>query len=525
MAYTVIRSIAVCIACLSAGMNLLHLLQEKRYRVHAVAFRLKWNDAQVWRHILITVGAVVADVVLPVLTSSMIQKEALRTEVCRWGVLALFCIAAAFSFWTERDTDTENDFVLTKRTARLIAAELLITIVCILILNVLGLPNYILFAAATFIVPIAAVIMRPVEDFLNARYFKAAQKKLAERRDLVSVGIVGSCGKTEVKIILKTLLSEKFRVLATPPAFSSAVGIARTVNEQLQPQHQVFIAEMGAVQKGEIAEMARMVRPKYGIVTCISANKTGPFHSVEAIAQSMNELLSRLRKNGLAVFGSDGSYSDRLYALYKGNKRNAGALSGRKCYMQAHNIEVSPRGTRFELVCEDGSHIWMDTVLLGMYSIRNIAVAAAIASDMGMTMEEIAAGVKKLKPFRHHLQLRPGRIHVIDDSANHDSEAAVEALKVLAEFPGRRILVVRGFDSEDAGYSFGTAVPGRADHVLLVGYKRTRDISAALQDSDFPSAALHTVKSEAEAIAFLEKLAADGDTILYEGIMPGAEDD
>ena len=76
--------------------------------------------------------------------------------------------------------------------------------------------------------------------------------------------------------------------------------------------------------------------------------------------------------------------------------------------------------------------------------MKNIALCAAVAKQMGMTMDEIVQGIEKIRPIRHHLQLIPGEINVIDDSENTLPEAAEEALRVLYEFPGRKILVTAG---------------------------------------------------------------------------------
>lgn len=526
MALGIIRFIVVAICCTAAGLNLVHILQENNYDRGSIKERLKISDVRIWRNILISAAAGFADFILPTMMTITIQQEELRTSVCGWSVLVLFTVGVVISCFADRDTDTEEEFVLTQRSARLIAGDFLLMAAIIYILTLCGLPVYFALVAGCHAIFGIAWAVQPLEKLLNAHYYKNAKKKISAQKKMIRIGIIGSYGKTEVKMILKALLSKKYKVLTTPPNFSALMGIARTINDQLKPEHQVFIAEMGASKKGEIAEMTRMVKPRYGILTCISARDKGGFRSVEAAAESMNEMLLRIPKSGTVVFGADGGYSDRMYALHKGNKRNAGALSERKCYVQAQNIDTGLHGTRFELCCEDGRHIWAETKLLGMYSIRNIAIAATIALEMGLTMEQIAEAVKQLKPFKHHLQLIPGEVNIIDDSLNRNPEAAEQAMKVLAEFPGRRIVVCAGFDgSKEAAYKFGTSIPDCADHVLLIGTRQTRDIAEALKDCDFPSASVHSVKLQSEAIEILKSITGKGDTVLYEGILPDGTDE
>lgn len=526
MALTIIRSVIITLMCVAGGMNMIHQLQENRYQAQVMTGRLKGKDGQVWRQLLIATCACLADWLLPTFLAGFIKVEETRTSVSFWSVLVIFVVAAGIEWYIARDTDTETELAITQRFARLTGMDaLLLGIICAVV-QLLTIPPYILYAASVYFAFIAALIMKPIEDLICSRYYKMARKKIAAHKKLITIGIVGSYGKTEVKMILDTLLSTKYNVLTTRPNFSAAMGIARTVLDELNDKHQVFIAEMGAVQKGEITEMTRMIRPRYGVLTCISVNKKGAFKSAEAAAQSANELLARIPRNGMCVFGSDGGYSDRLYAIYKGNKRNAGALSGRNCYMQARHIETSISGTRFELVCEDGSHCWAETALLGMYSIRNIAIAATIARELGLTMEEIASGIKRLKCVKHHLQLKTGAVNVIDDSRNTNPESAAESLKVLAGFPGRRVLVTGGFSSaDDNGYNFGTCIPDCADHVVLIGHLYTRGIAEALVDSGFPKASIRKADTQKEAIRLIRSIITKGDTILYEGVYPTEDED
>ena len=120
-----------------------------------------------------------------------------------------------------------------------------------------------------FMVLAAAAIIGPYEARLNATFFKSAKKKLRAQQGLITIGITGSYGKTNVKFILRDILSKRYKVLATPASFNTAMGISRVVNDQLKPEHQVFIAEMGATHVGDIKELVGLVRPKYGIITSI----------------------------------------------------------------------------------------------------------------------------------------------------------------------------------------------------------------------------------------------------------------
>ena len=532
MLYTVLRTLIVALGCTAAGVAAMHMLQAQRYQIPELRRLLRRYGYKTLRpDVLIAAAVAVIDWYLPILLAMVIQKEEFREDLCRWLVLGLFAIVAAVLFWLRLRLPMKKPFVVTRRMFRLILLVFSINLAGCIILPLLSITPYLLFAGADYIVLAAAVMLRPLEDRINAGFYNSARSKLAKRSDMIRIGITGSFGKTACKQILKTLLSEKYRVLATPPSFSTAMGVSRVVNEQLKPEHQVFIAEMGAQQKGEIRELAKLVAPKIGMITCVGNAHLESFGSIEAAAQTKFELIQSLPEDGMAFFGSDASYGDRLYKLCKAEKYRTNIGAEVECYMRAENVETGTSGTRFELICSDGARAWMRTRLLGEYNVRDIALCAAVAHRLGMGMDEIARGVEKLRPLRHQLQLASkDGINIIDDSGNALPEGAAEALRVLRDFPGRRILVTAGLtelesDAEDKNFALGTKIVGCADYVILIGPEQTRALMGGLMSRKFPKSSVRMVQDESDAAALVVEIAEKGDSVLYEGVWPEADGD
>lgn len=528
MFYTVVRILVIAACCTAAGLSAMHMLQAQRYQIPALRKDLKRYSGMFTEEILVAAGAAAVNWYMPILLSMAIQKEQARENLCNWLMLVLFIGATAVVFFQKRAIPQRKPFGFTRRIARLMTCTFILNLLAAILLNLIALSPYLVFAGVDYVVLAAALIMRPIEDHINAGFYKSAQQKLAQAKGLIRIGITGSYGKTETKIILKTILSEKYRVLATPPSFSTAMGISRVVNEQLKKGHQVFIAEMGAQQKGEIKDLAKLVRPQYGVLTCVGKAHLDSFGSVEAVAQTKFELIQGLKEGGAAFFGSDSSYGDRLYGLCKTEKYRAAVGNEVEAYMRAEHMENSVRGTRFELICADGDHAWVQAKMLGGFSVRNIALAAAVAKKLGLTMEEIVRGIEKLRPIRHHLQLIPGEINIIDDSENVNPEGAAEALRVLSELPGRRILVTAGLtelekNADDQNFAFGMQIASCADYVILIGPEETRPVMRGLMNAKYPKSSVRMVRDEYDAAALVKEIAQKGDSVLYEGIYP--EDD
>ena len=528
MLYLVVRTLVIAACCTAAGLSAMHMLQVQRYQVPALRKELRRYSLMQTTEVFVAAGAAAVNWYMPILLSMAIQKEQQRENLCNWLMLALFILATVIIYFQKKRIPQKRPFGVTRRICRLMGCIFVINALVATLLTVVSLSPYLLFAGADYAVLLAAIIMRPVEDRINAGFYNSARAKLAAHKNLITIGITGSYGKTETKVILKTLLSEKYKVLATPPSFSSAMGISRVVNEQLRKGHQVFIAEMGAQQKGDIEYMVKLVRPRYGVLTCVADAHLDSFDSIETIAQNKFKLIKSLPEGGAAFFGSDSSFGDRLYNLCKLEKYRAAIGTEVQCHMHAEDIETTVRGTRFRLVCATDEQILVQAKLLGRYSVQNIALAASVAKKMGLTMGEIQRGIEKLRPVKHHMQLIPGKINVIDDSETFHPEGAAEALQVLRNFPGRRILVTAGLtevekDRADKNYAFGKQATLCADYVILIGPEDTREVMRGLMSENFPKASVRIVHDEYDAAAIVKEIAAEGDTVLYEGVYP--EDD
>ena len=111
----------------------------------------------------------------------------------------------------------------------------------------------------------------------------------------------------------------------------------------------------------------------------------------------------------------------------------------------AENITYSPEGSVFDLTTKD-QKIRCRSQLLGELNIRNILLCSSVALKLGLTPEQIARGIEKIRPIEHRLQLipNPGGMSVIDDAFNSNIRGAKQAFQVLKAFPEKRIVVTPG---------------------------------------------------------------------------------
>ena len=131
----------------------------------------------------------------------------------------------------------------------------------------------------SIVVFIAKIINTPIEKGVYIYYKTKAQNKLKSMPNLKIIGITGSYGKTSSKNILGDILNIKYNALPTPRNLNTYNGLIMTVNNNMDKFTDIFIAEMGAYVKGEIAGLCKLVKPKYGILTTIGTAHLESFGS------------------------------------------------------------------------------------------------------------------------------------------------------------------------------------------------------------------------------------------------------
>ena len=374
-------------------------------------------------------------------------------------------------------------------------------------------------------IALSGLLVWPVEKLISELYFRDAQRILKRRDDLIRIGITGSWGKTSVKFILGTILEEKYHTLVTPASYNTPMGVTKVIRTSLEPGHRVFVSEMGARHVGDIREMCRLVHPEIGILTSVGPQHLDTFRTLERIVKTKYELIEALPEDGQAFFADDHDICRELYDKTVVSKHLTG-LDPAKNDLWAEEISYSPEGSSFFL-CTRDEKTFCTTELLGELNIRNILLCASVALYLGMTMEQISRGIRKVRPIEHRLQLihHPGGLNVIDDAFNSNIRGAKQAFQVLCHFPEKRIIVTPGMvelgDKEYAmNREFGESMAGCCDVAILVGKKRSEAIREGLTANGFPEEAVHVVSSLNEATGLLSSIACSGDTVLFENDLP-----
>lgn len=520
---TIVRlllAVGCCVGCILSSRLLIHYFQLESYQHHGYFQTVCRNARQAMLPgaLLALVGCVLVGFAGSVVMAAV---QALVLMAMGAGFLAL-----------QRKAKMKKPLVFTPRVKRLLVVMTLLDALLVgLLAGLLPVPWYrVALAVFPALLPLwvalAGWMAWPVEKLISEMYFRDAQRILGEHPDLVKIGITGSYGKTSVKFILGTLLSERYQTLVTPSSFNTPMGVTKVIRTRLLPAHQVFVAEMGARHVGDIKELCRLVHPRLGVLTSVGPQHLDTFKTLERIKRTKYELMDAVPEDGCCFFPDDGGICRALYDQTSKEKRLCSLRPTPDADMWAEDITVSPEGSRFRLCTKEGSVV-CETRLLGEHNIQNVLLAAMVCRHLNMTLRQVAHGISRLEPVEHRLQLirNPGGMTIIDDAFNSNPQGARAALAVLKQFPHRRIIITPGMvelGEEEAALNraFGEEMAGCVDVAVLVGRRHTQPIAEGLRAAAFSEENLYVVASLDEAAALLRQMGRSGDTVLFENDLP-----
>ncbi|WP_438445275.1 UDP-N-acetylmuramoyl-tripeptide--D-alanyl-D-alanine ligase [Gorillibacterium sp. sgz5001074] len=448
---------------------------------------------------------------------------------------ALLVLTAVYAgLWLFRSKEKEKKkLVYTNRVKRLFATLglFVLAVTSIAVASAWnGAESVLLLSVLVTLLPMGFVlaantINAPIEQGINNGYLNDARRIIRSMNGLTVIGITGSYGKTSVKHFLNTVLSQHYNTLMTPESFNTPMGVTRTVREQMRPTHEIFIAEMGAKQTGDIKELCDLAQPKYGILTSIGPQHLESFKTLENVQKTKYELPESLPEDGIAFLNADDA-NVMSYRPHLRCRKVTFGMNHPEADYRATEVKVSSKGTSFTVTTPKGEAVTVETALLGGHNVTNLLAVLAVGSELGVPLEKLAKSVKKIKPVQHRLELkRSGAVTIIDDSFNSNPVGSKAALEVLKQMEGKRILITPGMielgaEEYELNKAFGRYAAESCDYVILVGKKQTVPIQDGLKEAGYPESQYTAVRTFQEAMQHLNQISEPGCIVLLENDLP-----
>ena len=246
------------------------------------------------------------------------------------------------------------------------------------------------------------------------------------------IAVTGSCGKTTVKEMIGQILSPRRRGHTPPASFNNQIGVPLTLLAA-EPDDEFVLCEMGTNAPGEIAHLAAVARPTVAVVTLVAPVHLEGLGSIEGVAREKASLVEALPPGGLAVLNSD---DERVLAMADRcpGRRVVKVGTGPEADLRVENVIQTQQGLSFTI-----GEVGFDIPVLGEHQAVQAAAAAAVARELGVTVEESAATLQRFRPPAMRLAIEEaGGVTIVNDAYNANPWSMQAALDLLKLWPDRR---------------------------------------------------------------------------------------
>lgn len=376
----------------------------------------------------------------------------------------------------------------------------------------------------------ALIVSRPLAD-LQIPQLVVADTRIAlghlgayrrrQNSQLTVFALTGSSGKTTVKEMLGSILSQIAPTLVTRGNLNNDLGVPMMLLELL-PEHRYAVMELGANHIGEIDYTSNMVQPQVAGVLNIGTAHMGEFGGRIGIANAKSEIFNHLYANGVAIVPASGEFSEVIQqAAAKYHSISFG--DGGDVYAQ--NIQLHASSSNFELVSPQG-RIAISLPFAGAHNIDNALAAACFALAVDVPLQQIAQGLGRAVGAQGRLNFKQqGNWLIIDDTYNANPHAMRAAAQVLAAQDGCKIMVMGdigelGDAAAQEHFLLGQDIAQMPiDAIFAVGeYAQHTIKGAASQASNVQAYAFNTKKDLLEhLIHFLNQLTPSTASLLFKG--------
>jgi UDP-N-acetylmuramoyl-tripeptide--D-alanyl-D-alanine ligase len=333
----------------------------------------------------------------------------------------------------------------------------------------------------------------------------------------VRIAIAGSYGKTTMKEILLTVLSEGKKVAATPANRNVAISHAQFA-QKLTGDEEILLIEYGEGAPGDVARFAKKTQPTAGVITGLAPAHLDRYKTLEAAGKDIFSLARFVDKKNLFVNGEAAAVKP---FIKKGEVVfDSSGIAGWK----VENVNLSISGLSFNLVSSK-AELKINSRLLGRHQIAPMVLAAYLGDKYGLSKQQIETGLAKAEPFEHRMkQYQLSGAWIIDDTYNGNIEGMKAGLALLAELKAKRKIYVtpglvdQGAAEERVHQELGLAIAEAGpDKVILMKHSVTEYILQGLEGYT------GELIIEADPLNFytnLDKFVAAGDLVLMQNDWP-----
>lgn len=334
------------------------------------------------------------------------------------------------------------------------------------------------------------------------------------------IAITGSYGKTSMKELLLTVLSEGKKVAATP-ANKNVASSHAAFAQSLEGNEDILLIEYGEGAPGDVARFARATHPTHAVITGVAAAHLDRYHTIERAGKDIFSVAKFISDKQHIYANGDSPAAKPFIVPEFGVYSQSGALG-----WEVRDVQVRIDGLAFTLK-KSGKSLKLTSGLLGRHQVGPLALAAALAKEFGLSDEQVESGIGKTKAFEHRMQpYQLSGAWIIDDTYNGNLEGVRAGTELLRELPASRKLYVtpglvdQGRATRAIHEAMGRMIAeARPDIVVLMQNSVTNYIRKGLEGADYKGE-LRIEENPLEFYTNLSHFVAAGDLLLMQNDWP-----
>lgn len=260
------------------------------------------------------------------------------------------------------------------------------------------------------------------------------------------IAITGSVGKTTTTGLINSVIANTYKTLSHHPMANSHGAVLRNF-QQLSPEHEFWVQEVGGVQPGYIESSAFMLRPDAVVLTNIGTSHLDKYGTREMIFKDKSSLERYAKSDGVVIVNYDdeilknADYSHKVISF---------AIHDKNVDYYAENITMDEQGTAFDVICAEGRYA-ARLNLFGTYNVYNALAAVAVGRWAGVPIDKIIQLLKLYAPsgMRQNM-MNIGGYKLLLDSFNAEPKTVLGSANTLAQIKisgsGRKIFITGHID-------------------------------------------------------------------------------
>ena len=335
--------------------------------------------------------------------------------------------------------------------------------------------------------------------------------------DMKVVGITGSVGKTSTKEMIASVLAQKYHVHKTLGNFNNEWGLPITIFD-MPEDTEVAVLEMGVNHFGEMRRLSSVASPDICVITNIGIAHLEFFKTREGILQEKSQMIQDMKNGGSIILNGDDDLLSKMSPV-KGVTPVFFGM-GDNCAFRADNIEPQGlRGTSCTITLKDGSSFDCLVPVPGIHMVSNAVAGAAVGYTLGLTADEIKAGIESLPsiPGRNHI-IETDHMIILDDCYNANPVSMRASIDVLTQAKGRMIAVLGdmgelGADEKRLHYEVGAYAASRGLDALFCCGELSKELAKGAKEHSETMEIFYFATKE-ELLLHLKSYLKKGDTIL-----------